>query len=145
MVLISTKLNFLYRGSELVSNYSEFETGVDTPVGLQPTGAHPLTKAPHRLLDNYVLNFDAMTLGINILLWSRIHIQQAIRVLNFSYSAKLLHATAAYPGLLGFPDESGKWIQVPADQGVLNMVEKIMETPNRRTLIILEFNIATNL
>ena len=145
MAIISTKLNFLYRGAELVSNYSEFETNVDTPIGLQPTGAHPLAKAPHRLLDHFTSNFDAITLGTNILLKSGIHIQQAIRVLNFSYSAKLLHATAAYPGLLGFPDESGKWIQVPADQGVLNMVEKIMETPNRRTLLILEFNIATNL
>ena len=145
MTIISAKLNFLYRGSELVPNYADFETRIDAPIGLHPTGAHPLAKAPQRLLDNYDTNFDAMTLGTNILLRSGIHVQQAIRVLNLSHSAKLLHATASYPGLMGFPDESGKWIQVPADQGVLNTVEKIMENPNRKTLIILEFNIGTNL
>ena len=145
MVLVSSKLNYLFRGAELVYSYDEFTTNPDTPIGLLPTGPHPLAQAPHRLLITHDMNFHAITLGTNILLRSGIHVQQAIRVLNLSYSKNLLHATASSGGLLCFPDEKGMWIQAPANQGILNNIEVIMETPNRKTLIMIEFNLTTNL
>ena len=145
MTIISNALNFLYRGSEKISDPDNFKIGENTPIGLQPTTGHPLARTPHRLLDNHDLNFHAYTLGTKILHRSGIHVQEAIRVLNLTPDQHLLHCTAAYEGLVLFPDDKGNLIQVPAEDSIIHTMKSLMEIPNRKTILLLEFNISTNL
>ena len=145
MTILSNNINFLFRGSEKISDPDNFKVGEDKPLGLQPTTGHPLARTPHRLLDNHDLNFHAYTLGTKIFYRSGIHVQEAVRVLNLTPDLHLLHSTAAYEGLVLFPDDKGNLIQVPAEDSIINTIKSIMEIPNRKTAILLEFNISPNL